>query len=42
MPTSFNPRLPGGKATNAAASVARASKFQSTPSGGEGDETGVR
>jgi len=31
----FNPRLPGGRRPSAAASVARASKFQSTPSGGK-------
>ena len=34
---SFNPRLPGGKATQDVADKGRIGQFQSTPSGGEGD-----
>ena len=35
--TSFNPRLPGGKAISAVEDEAAPSLFQSTPSGGEGE-----
>jgi len=41
-PQRFNPRLPGGKATSHTVLSLQPLAFQSTPSGGEGDQTPAR